>query len=116
MSSDVTARARPTLPPRGARRNAVVPQADALRKAAPLEYYSHFLARSVRPDGRGLLRARHVRVSPGMISSADGSALVKLGKTVVLAGVRCEPTLPAEAEPACGQVHARCAGGCTHDA
>ena len=62
------------------------------------------------------LTVLHVRVSPGMISSADGSALVKLGKTVVLAGVRCEPTLPAEAEPACGQVHVRCAGGCTHDA
>lgn len=70
----------------------------------PLHYHQAFLSRGVRADGRGLLRPRRASAGAGVVTSADGSAMVKLGQTTVLAGVRGQPALPSEAEPGRGRV------------
>ncbi|EOD09221.1 hypothetical protein EMIHUDRAFT_105607 [Emiliania huxleyi CCMP1516] len=78
--------------------------AAAFRRVHPLHYHQAFLAQGVRPDGRGLLRGRRAAASAAVVSSADGSAMAKLGQTTVLAGVQAVPTLPSEAEPGEGRV------------
>ena len=47
------------------------------------------LSKGVRADGRRLLDYRSILVSPGVIQRAEGSALAKIGGTVVVAGVKC---------------------------
>eukprot|EP00966_Prymnesium_polylepis_P195592 4533841-Prymnesium_polylepis.1 len=78
--------------------------AQLFKSVFPLEYANKFLAAGVRPDGRSLLKARRTRVHVGSISHVDGSARVRLGQTVILAGVQCVPTPPTDAEPTRGRV------------
>lgn len=78
--------------------------ADAFKRLYPSQYYDRFLAEGVRPDGRPLGRARAVTIGAGAITSADGSALVKIGRTTVLAGVRLEIIHPDETTPDIGQL------------
>ena len=74
--------------------------AEVLRVVDPLEYYRSHVSRGVRPDGRALLRGRRPVSHKSPITSADGSALFRLGKTAVIAGVQCEPIPPPPAEAA----------------
>ena len=78
--------------------------ASAFRTVHPREFYGRFLARGVRPDGRALLRPRHVSATSSVVGSAAGSAMLKLGRTMVLAGVQLEATPPSEGEPSSGRV------------
>ncbi|GLC34487.1 hypothetical protein PLESTB_001255900 [Pleodorina starrii] len=78
--------------------------ADAFKRLYADQYYDRFLAEGLRPDGRPLGRARAVTIGAGAITSADGSALVKLGRTAVLAGVRLEIIRPDETAPGAGQL------------
>lgn len=48
-----------------------------------------------RPDGRELGEFRTTTVNIGSITTADGSALVKLGNTTVICGVKAELAAPA---------------------
>ncbi len=75
-----------------------------LRVLDPLEYHRAHVQRGVRPDGRALLAARKLSVRNAALSSTDGSVLVRMGHTAVLAGVQCDPTVPSEAEPSHGRV------------
>jgi len=43
-----------------------------------------------RLDDRGLTDYREMQIEPGLIEKAEGSALVKLGKTEVLVGIKVE--------------------------
>jgi len=43
-----------------------------------------------RLDGRGLTDYREIKIEPGIIEKAEGSALAHIGKTEVLAGVKIE--------------------------
>ena len=52
------------------------------------------LERGVRLDGRRLDQVRSIEVQPGYVEKAEGSALVKLGDTMVLAGVKMDVTSP----------------------
>jgi len=52
------------------------------------------LARGVRLDGRRLDEIRPVEIVPGYVERAEGSALVRLGGTVVLAGVKTDIVAP----------------------
>ncbi|KXZ47061.1 hypothetical protein GPECTOR_38g298 [Gonium pectorale] len=79
-------------------------EADAFKRLYPEQFYDRFLAEGVRPDGRPLGRARAVTIGAGAITSADGSALVKVGRTTVLAGVRLEIARPDETAPGDGQL------------
>ncbi len=52
------------------------------------------LARGVRLDGRKLDEIRPVEIKPGYVERAEGSALVRLGQTMVLAGVKTDIVAP----------------------
>nr|CAD7258598.1 unnamed protein product [Timema shepardi] len=45
-------------------------------------------SRDIRPDGRGLLKFRPIAINIGSISTADGSAIVKIGNTAVVCGIK----------------------------
>jgi exosome complex component RRP42 len=47
-----------------------------------------------RLDGRGLLDYREIKVETGLIGKANGSALVSLGNTKVLVGIKIETGTP----------------------
>ncbi|KAF4794757.1 Exosome complex component RRP43 [Turdus rufiventris] len=89
--------------------------AAAFKTVEPLEYYRRFLKENCRPDGRELGEFRTTTVNigkclcgiiimgevllisgyRGSITTADGSALVKLGNTTVICGVKAELAAPA---------------------
>lgn len=68
----------------------------------PKEYYEHFLKYDVRPDEREMNAFRSASVAVGSISTANGSALVKLDKTIVLCGIKAELSNPLDDEPTKG--------------
>ena len=76
-------------------------QAEAFRKVHPLLYYQKFLARGVRPDGRALLGARQTSAQSRVVTTANGSAMVKLGQTSVVVGVQVPYTLDARPSRDC---------------
>jgi exosome complex component RRP42 len=55
-----------------------------------------------RLDGRGPDDYRPVVVEPGFVTTADGSALVRIGDTAVLAGIKLEPGKPFPDTPNAG--------------
>jgi exosome complex component RRP42 len=59
-------------------------------------------AEGKRLDGRGVDEYRKVTVETGYVASADGSALVHLGDTTVLAGIKLEPGKPFPDTPNAG--------------
>lgn len=67
---------------------------DAFKKLYPEQYYKRFLANGVRPDGRAFGRARPTTIGLEAVSTADASALVKIGSTTVLAGIKLEVCQP----------------------
>jgi exosome complex component RRP42 len=73
-----------------------------------LEYILRLIKRGERVDGRSLLDYRSIDVILSPIEKAEGSALVKLGKTQVLTGVKLELGSPYPDKPSEGvlQVHA----------
>ncbi|KIJ64950.1 hypothetical protein HYDPIDRAFT_153849 [Hydnomerulius pinastri MD-312] len=75
------------------------PQSDALRahifqRLHPHAYLDRFLAEGVRPDGREPGEWRDVSVNVGSITTADGSALVRMGGTTIVCGVKAEISEP----------------------
>ena len=69
------------------------------RTLQPAEYYLKHISAGVRPDGRNLAERRPLSMSSGNITTADGSAVVKLGSTTVVCGVRAELSNPRPEEP-----------------
>ena len=65
-------------------------QASAFKRIYPEQYYESFISRQLRPDGRRLEETRSATIGVGTIESADSSALVKLGNTTVLGGIKLE--------------------------
>jgi len=55
-----------------------------------------------RLDGRGPDEYRKITVEPGFITTADGSALVRIGDTAVVAGIKLEPGKPFPDTPNAG--------------
>ncbi|KAI3987516.1 hypothetical protein MKX01_003202 [Papaver californicum] len=74
-------------------------EVDAFRRLFPLRYYERHLLESVRPDARPLGTSRPTCVTLGAVSSADGSALVKIGSTSMLAAVKMEVMTPSSDSP-----------------
>lgn len=84
----------------------------------PHAYLEKFLAEDLRPDGRGVaeFRALQVTLGPrmfshclsilrrliGSISTAEGSALVRLGETTIVCGVKAEIAEPELDSPTHG--------------
>jgi len=63
---------------------------DAFKKLYPEEFYRNFIESGIRPDGRAFGRARPTTIGLGAVETADSSALVKVGSTTVLAGIKLE--------------------------
>ncbi|XP_038617545.1 exosome complex component RRP43 [Tachyglossus aculeatus] len=78
--------------------------ATGFKTVEPLEYYRRFLKENCRPDGRELGEFRTTTVNIGSISTADGSALAKLGNTTVICGVKAEFAAPPGDAPSKGYV------------
>lgn len=57
----------------------------------PEKFLERFLTDGIRPDGRPLARCRPATIAESAVpSTADASALVKLGNTTALAGIKLE--------------------------
>ncbi|XP_062309451.1 exosome complex component RRP43 [Osmerus eperlanus] len=78
--------------------------AAGFKTADPLEYHRSFLKENCRPDGRELGEFRTTTLNIGSISTADGSALVKIGNTTVMCGIKAELTNPPVDAPTKGYI------------
>ncbi|XP_015931096.2 uncharacterized protein [Parasteatoda tepidariorum] len=65
----------------------------------PQTYLKTFLENNIREDSRNLPEFRAVLIDVGTIDTANGSALVRLGSTAVLCGIKAELTNPLPAHP-----------------
>ncbi|KAH9983796.1 ribosomal protein S5 domain 2-like protein [Russula compacta] len=70
------------------------PNALIFQRLHPKAYLERFLAEQVRPDGREPSNCRDLFVNVGSISTADGSALVRLGHTTIVCGIKAEIAEP----------------------
>ena len=68
--------------------------AQIYQRLHPRAYFERFLAEQVRPDSREAEEWRDIFVHVGSISTADGSALVRLGETTIVCGVKAEIAEP----------------------
>ncbi|KIP10369.1 hypothetical protein PHLGIDRAFT_65695 [Phlebiopsis gigantea 11061_1 CR5-6] len=69
-------------------------RALTFQRLHPKAYLERFLAENARPDGREPGEWRDISVNVGSISTADGSALVRLGATTIVCGVKAEIAEP----------------------
>ncbi|KAI8369224.1 exosome component 8, isoform CRA_f [Radiomyces spectabilis] len=67
---------------------------EIFSRIQPYEYLRRFLDQNVRPDGRLLDRFRKTLITSGVISTANASAMVRLGGTTVVCGIKAEVTEP----------------------
>lgn len=65
-------------------------EADAFKRLYPSQFYSRFIANSVRPDGRPLMRSSDISIGLNAVTTSASSALVKIGTTTALAGIKLE--------------------------
>ncbi|MEM1627911.1 MAG: exosome complex protein Rrp42 [Desulfurococcaceae archaeon] len=81
---------------------------DLLVPRIQAENMIKMLKKGERLDGRGLLDYRTITVVLNPIEKSEGSALVRLGNTQVIAGIKLELSKPFEDRPGEGilQVHA----------
>ncbi|EOQ99190.1 hypothetical protein E3P81_03651 [Wallemia ichthyophaga] len=68
--------------------------AATYRRLRPREYLNRYLDSNVRIDGRSLLDFRSTSINQGSIETADGSAVVRLGNTTMVAGIKLKTALP----------------------
>ncbi|MEM0199426.1 MAG: exosome complex component Rrp42, partial [Desulfurococcaceae archaeon] len=71
----------------------ITPEKEPLPKLY-VEQLVKSLKRGERVDGRGLLDYRPISVILNPIEKSEGSALVKLGKTQIIAGVKLDIGAP----------------------
>ncbi|KIK48541.1 hypothetical protein CY34DRAFT_798029 [Suillus luteus UH-Slu-Lm8-n1] len=69
-------------------------RAQIFQRLHPRVYLERFIAENIRPDGRTFDEWRSVSVNAGSISTADGSALVRMGDTTIVCGVKAEIAEP----------------------
>ncbi|KAG1722690.1 ribosomal protein S5 domain 2-type protein [Suillus paluster] len=69
-------------------------RAQIFQRLHPRVYLERFIAEKIRPDGRTFDEWRNVSVNVGSISTADGSALVRMGDTTIVCGVKAEIAEP----------------------
>jgi exosome complex component RRP42 len=74
---------------------------------AERRFFLDGLAQGARVDGRGFWDARPVNVAHGVLSTANGSAKVHWGDSVLLAGVKVQVVEPDPESPASGRVSAQ---------
>lgn len=72
---------------------------EIFSRIQPHEYLKRFLDQSVRPDGRLLNQFRKTMITSGAISTANASAMVRLGGTTVVCGIKAEVCEPKVSVP-----------------
>lgn len=73
-------------------------------KLNPKDYYLKFSSLGIRPDGRSFTETRKSQVHAGSIASAIGSATVKIGKTIIVCGIKAEIASPNPYSPNQGYI------------
>ncbi|KAF9434008.1 Exosome complex component RRP43 [Entomortierella beljakovae] len=68
--------------------------ASTFQKLHPTEFFRKFVSQGVRPDGRLLSSFRPTTIHHGVITTANGSAMVRIGGTTVVCGVKAEVAEP----------------------
>ncbi|KAG7093557.1 hypothetical protein E1B28_007227 [Marasmius oreades] len=69
-------------------------KAAIFQRLHPRVYLERFLAEGIRPDGRTEAEWRTVDINIGSISTANGSALIRMGGTTIVCGVKAEIAEP----------------------
>ncbi|KAG9285349.1 hypothetical protein G9A89_010824 [Geosiphon pyriformis] len=69
-------------------------EAENFRKIQPKEFVRKFLAQNIRPDGRVFRQFRKTTINLGQIKTAEGSAVVRIGSTTVVCGIKAEVAEP----------------------
>ena len=99
-------------------------EAAIFKRLHPATYLRRFLAEGIRPDGRACDEFRSIAVNAGgpacclamsqssiqctgSVTTADGSALVRLGETAVVCGLRVEVAEPDVLRPKQGFIGER---------
>ncbi len=59
-----------------------------------MKHIGELMVQDKRLDGRGLLDYREIKVETGIVEKANGSALVSLGNTKVMVGIKVETGTP----------------------
>ncbi|KAF0989086.1 hypothetical protein HZS_1962, partial [Henneguya salminicola] len=67
--------------------------ASEFRLCCPKEYYNHFIKNNIRPDNRNFDEYRSFEIETDLIPSCEGSAIVKIGKTILYCGIKAELVL-----------------------
>lgn len=65
-------------------------RSDDIIASLEKRYLTDLLAKGQRMDNRGFWEERPIQIFPNVIKKAEGSAMVKWGDTVVLAGVKAQ--------------------------
>ncbi|KAL9232573.1 hypothetical protein vseg_007672 [Gypsophila vaccaria] len=74
-------------------------EVDAFRRLFPVDFYERHFDKSMRPDARPLRNTRDTTIALGAVTSANGSALVKVGSTTMLAAIKMEIMTPSVEAP-----------------
>ncbi|KAG9020729.1 hypothetical protein FS837_007928 [Tulasnella sp. UAMH 9824] len=90
MSTDASMSTPTSVPPAGASQL----DAKTFQRLHPRAYLERFLSEGIRPDGREPTTWRDVSLNAGSISTAEGSALVRLGNTTIVCGIKAEIAEP----------------------
>ena len=75
---------------------------DTFKKIQPLEYHRRFINEGVRADGRALMQFRPSSINSGIITTAQGSCIVKMGNTSVVCAIKAEIAPPLPLQPSQG--------------
>lgn len=78
--------------------------AQVYQRVHPREFLKRFLLQDVRPDGRAPMTARRSSITTGSIATAVGSAMLKMGRTTAVAGVRATLETPEPGAPEVGML------------
>ncbi|XP_055906624.1 exosome complex component RRP43-like [Eupeodes corollae] len=73
--------------------------AEQYKLIHPVKFYRDYLNKDIRPDGREFDKLRPIAINVGSIITADGSAVVKVGNTSVVCGIRAELAKPRSSTP-----------------
>lgn len=69
-------------------------EGEAFARLYPRDYFSKFVEKNVRPDGRTLDEERPLNITMDVVSTANSSAMVRAGRSTAVAGVKLEVSHP----------------------
>ncbi|XP_028158008.1 exosome complex component RRP43-like [Ostrinia furnacalis] len=76
--------------------------AEIYKLIHPVKYFTDYISREIRPDGRKFHEQRNIKVNVNSLKCAEASAVVKCGNTTVVCGIQLELAAPKAEEPELG--------------